>query len=271
MKIPAINNDWPSSVKESHLYDRLEVGGERFNAAYATMYGHRRQRTLAALQDYCPTSSKVLDLAAASGNFSIGAAELGYQVTWNDLRAELIDYVKLKARRELGIDFVPENIFELSGKYDGAFDCVMALEVIEHVAHPDDFVAKLSDLVKPGGIIIVSTPNGGYFRNSLPRFTECKDPSVFESMQFGPNADDHIFLLYEDEMIDFGEKAGLELLRYEQFTNPLSAGHVKLRHLHKVLPVSMIEFLENRSRRMPKFVKSHLMNSSLAVYRKQNG
>jgi 2-polyprenyl-3-methyl-5-hydroxy-6-metoxy-1,4-benzoquinol methylase len=40
------------------------------------------------------------------------------------------------------------------------FDAVLITEVIEHVAHPDEFLAKTAALVKPHGSIVLTTPNG---------------------------------------------------------------------------------------------------------------
>ena len=260
--------EWPESFARTNLCDQLEIWGERFNAPYAELYRQRRMETLNALQNYCTAQGRILDLAAAGGNFTIAAAELGYQVTWNDLRSELVDYVKLKATEELPIEYLSGNIFELGSEWEQAFDGVMALEVIEHVAHPNEFLEKLSRLIKPDGTIIVSTPNGAYFRNDLPRFSDFPDPSIFESVQFQPNSDGHIFLLYEDEMRSLGEKAGLRMIDYRQFTNPLSAGHIKLRHLHKVIPQAVMNFQEILSRKLPARLVATLMTSSLAIYRK---
>jgi 2-polyprenyl-6-hydroxyphenyl methylase/3-demethylubiquinone-9 3-methyltransferase len=80
------------------------------------------------------------------------------------------------------------------------FDGVLLCEVIEHVAHPDQFMTHVSRLLKPGGIAVMTTPNGLYFKNDLPRFLDCPDPSVFESVQFKPNSDGHILLLWPDEV-----------------------------------------------------------------------
>ena len=54
---------------------------------------------------------------------------------------------------------------------------------------------------KPGGVVVLSTPNGGYFLNNLPHFSDCPDPAIFESKQFSPDSDGHIFLLYEDMVL----------------------------------------------------------------------
>ena len=42
---------------------------------------------------------------------------------------------------------------------DGSADAVMAIETIEHLENPRAFMRELTRLVKPGGWIIVTTPN----------------------------------------------------------------------------------------------------------------
>jgi len=56
---------------------------------------------------------RVLDIAAAQGNFALTMAELGYDVTWNDLRDDLVGYVREKHERG-SISFSPGNAFDLS-------------------------------------------------------------------------------------------------------------------------------------------------------------
>jgi 2-polyprenyl-3-methyl-5-hydroxy-6-metoxy-1,4-benzoquinol methylase len=43
-----------------------------------------------------------------------------------------------------------------------AYDCVAALEVLEHVPTPDEFLAALRLSLRPDGILILSTPHAGY-------------------------------------------------------------------------------------------------------------
>lgn len=42
---------------------------------------------------------------------------------------------------------------------DGSVDAVVAVEVIEHLENPRAFVRELARAVRPGGIVLVSTPN----------------------------------------------------------------------------------------------------------------
>ena len=41
----------------------------------------------------------------------------------------------------------------------GTFDCVMFLDVLEHVANPHEVLVDAGRLLKPGGVVIVSVPN----------------------------------------------------------------------------------------------------------------
>jgi len=102
---------WPDSWKSSYAYDQLDIWGSRADPGYIYQYQNRRNWTLNTIRELVPPASSVLDVAGASGNFSLPLAELGYRVTWNDLRTELAGYVQ--AKHELGeIEFSPGNIFD---------------------------------------------------------------------------------------------------------------------------------------------------------------
>src|SRR5262245_28879264 len=211
------SEDWPASWQESYVYDQQEVYAAP-KTGYALAYRNRRDQALRLLTEAVPPGSRVLDLAAAQGNFSLALAECGYRVTWNDLRADLIGYVQ--AKHEHGnITYAPGNAFEL--EFPALFDAVLFSEVIEHVAHPDKFMKQVAALLRPDGVAVMTTPNGRYFMNHLPRFSDCPDPSAFEAVQFKPNSDGHIFLLWPDEVVRLAHDAGLRVEEKSFFTTPL--------------------------------------------------
>src|SRR5205807_10411272 len=105
----------------------------------ASEYENRRRQTLRLFTEVLAPVSNILDLAGAQGNFSLTIIEMGYDVTWNDLREELVDYVRLKYERGQ-LQFAPDNALDLHFPF--LFDAVLITEVIEHVAHPDEFLAK---------------------------------------------------------------------------------------------------------------------------------
>jgi 2-polyprenyl-6-hydroxyphenyl methylase/3-demethylubiquinone-9 3-methyltransferase len=238
---------WPESWRSSFEYDELEIYGSTARPGYTRAYQCRRNVALEMVARAAAPGASVLDVAAAQGNFTLALAEAGYVVTWNDLRAELADYVRLKHERG-EVRFAPGNVFELG--LGPCFDVVLVTEIIEHVAHPDDFLRKVAGLVRPGGHVVLTTPNGGYFLNRLPRFSRCPDPSQYEAVQFKPNSDGHIFLLHEDECPVLAGAAGLRIIETALFSNPLTCGHVKTGALVQMLPAAWIDGCERASRRV---------------------
>jgi 2-polyprenyl-6-hydroxyphenyl methylase/3-demethylubiquinone-9 3-methyltransferase len=206
--------------------------------------------------------AKILDIAAAQGNFSLHLAELGYEVTWNDLREDLIDYVKLKHEKGI-IHYLPGNILSLNTNQK--FDVVLLAEVIEHVAHPDQLLKKVAEFVKPGGHIVMTTPNGEYFYNRLPRFSDCSNPEIFESVQFKPNSDGHIFLLHKDEIYQIAQAANLTVKKINFFTNPLTNDHIKTWLLLKFLPRSFVDWLESLTQQLPLRIRKRISNGTAVL------
>jgi 2-polyprenyl-6-hydroxyphenyl methylase/3-demethylubiquinone-9 3-methyltransferase len=204
-------------------------------------------------------------VAAAQGNFSLELAERGYEVTWNDLRDELAGYVQLKHERGR-VDYAPGNVFDLT--FGQPFDAVLLTEIIEHVAHPDRLLAHAAALLRAGGHIVLTTPNGAYFRNRLPKFSTCANPSAFESVEFAPDADGHIFLLHPGEMEPLARKAGLRVRELRLFSTFLTSGSLGTEPLLRILPRPVVEGLETASLRLPSAVGARLHTAMAVLLRK---
>jgi len=50
---------------------------------------------------------------------------------------------------------------------DQSFDVVLCLEVIEHILFPDRTVREILRVLRPGGVLIATTPNVAYWRRRL--------------------------------------------------------------------------------------------------------
>ncbi len=265
MKRVTPEDNWPASWKASYRYDLEEVYGRIKNCGYAYAYERRRRATFSLVTEVLPPGASILDIAAAQGNFSIALAEMGYEVTWNDMRVELADYVRLK--QEFGkIHFAPGNAFNV--QLPATFDGVLITEVIEHTAHPDQLLIRAAELVRPGGYVIMTTPNGAYIRNKLPKFSESSDPGVYESVQFQPDADGHIFLLHPDEVEPLAARAGLVLEKMILSTNPLTSGHVKTEFFLRRLPRPVVDGIEHFTGALPSGLTTRLMTQIAARFRR---
>jgi SAM-dependent methyltransferase len=65
-----------------------------------------------------------------------------------------------------GVEFVRSEPLKLPFA-DGSFDAAYATEVIEHCDRPEDWLRELIRVVKPGGRILLTTPNYGSFSLKL--------------------------------------------------------------------------------------------------------
>lgn len=241
------------------------IYGEVRSKGSVYAYANRFKQTIDLIQRVAKPGATILDVAAAQGNFSLRLAEMGYEVTWNDIREELIGYVNLKYERG-AVHFAPGDVFSLN--FRDRFDLVLATEIIEHVAHPDDFLEKISGLVKKGGYVILTTPNGEYFRYRAPRFSKCRDFSKFEKMQFGPSSDKHLFLLHLKEIDMLAQRTDLTILKTKIFTNFLTNGHIKSEGLLKLMPSKWVNSFEQLTGSLPLACKKRICNHIAVLFNK---
>jgi 2-polyprenyl-6-hydroxyphenyl methylase/3-demethylubiquinone-9 3-methyltransferase len=264
IKRPQFQPDWPENWKGSFHHDVNSVWPGGSDLGYRRAYHNRVARAIEAVLKTTAPGARVLDVAAGQGNLSIVLAALGYRVSWNDLREDLVGYVRLKTDRT-DIEFLPGNLFDLPPARVGRFDAIVATEIIEHVAHPDAFLKGLAGLLMPGGVIVLTSPNGKYFRNRLPRFSDCADPAQYEAVQFRPDADGHIFLLHPDEWVSLADRAGLRVMKLEFFTNPLTNGHFKTRYLLPLLPAGLVTAAERLTQHLGPALRALVHLQTLAV------
>jgi 2-polyprenyl-6-hydroxyphenyl methylase/3-demethylubiquinone-9 3-methyltransferase len=101
----------------------------------------------------------ILDIGCGGGLMAEPMARLGATVTGADAATGNIAVASLHAEEQgLAIDYRATTSEALAAE-GHSYDVVMALEIVEHVADPAEFIATCRDLVKPGGLLIQSTLN----------------------------------------------------------------------------------------------------------------
>lgn len=108
-------------------------------------------RRLIPLRPYRHTG-RLLDFGCATGFFLAAAREDG----WRPYGIELSPYAVKYAQQELGLDVISGDITEFGLEY---FDAVTMWETIEHLDDPIKYLQQAYAVLKPGGIIGISTPN----------------------------------------------------------------------------------------------------------------
>jgi 2-polyprenyl-3-methyl-5-hydroxy-6-metoxy-1,4-benzoquinol methylase len=101
---------------------------------------------------------KLLDAGCGTGWFSKYAFDRKAIVTSMDVGENLLSQVAKKCDSERVVGSILEMPFE-----DNSFDIVVSSEVIEHTPDPLSAIVEIFRVLKPGGTVILSTPNRLWF------------------------------------------------------------------------------------------------------------
>jgi 2-polyprenyl-6-hydroxyphenyl methylase/3-demethylubiquinone-9 3-methyltransferase len=208
---------------------------------------------------------KSLEIAAGDGALSACLALGDCDVTVNDLRADLITSSVQHFKNAERISVLPGNVFDLDPAHVGTFDLVIACELIEHVADAAALLLKLKSFLSPGGRILLTTPNGAYFRNKLPTLSQVQHPESLAERQFKPDADGHLYLITPEEMYQLCASTGLSILSSAIWGTPFISGECGIRHFRRVLPMRVCFLLDRFVGMLPRFIQKRMGNSLMYV------
>ena len=102
---------------------------------------------------------RLLDIGCGGGLLSEPLARLGANVTGIDPAPGNIAAAERHARAvDVAVEYRAVSAEALAEAQE-SFDVVLAMEVVEHVPRPDAFVRTACSLVRPGGLLVLSTLN----------------------------------------------------------------------------------------------------------------
>jgi len=103
-------------------------------------------------------SGKVLEIGTGSGyGIEVIASNTDKFVTIDKFESDVASNKELLGDND--VEFVQMNVPPLTGIEDNSFDFVITFQVIEHIKDDNEFVKEIHRVLKPGGKLIVSTPN----------------------------------------------------------------------------------------------------------------
>ena len=158
-------------------FERLYLCLEPF---FPPIYGAVREklkalvRSRSALHD--GASPRILDVGGRKSHYTIGVRGL---ITVSDLPRETdlqkqlnlgandATMAQTRARRSNIEDLIYDDMTE-SRLSDEEFDIVVSVEVLEHVERDGRFLDEVARVLKPGGVFLMTTPNGDFVRNTNP-------------------------------------------------------------------------------------------------------
>jgi 2-polyprenyl-6-hydroxyphenyl methylase/3-demethylubiquinone-9 3-methyltransferase len=218
----------PSDADEQYVwnFDQRQIDNANPNAFTRLTYLDRINCIVETIKALVPVGGRVADIGCAQGNIAIAVAESGYAVDAYDLNQSFLSYAMKKA--EYGrVSWHHCDIF--SESTEAKFDGIILGEIVEHVAHPDELLARATSFARLGGILIVTTPNGQYIRERLPsyhRVVARGDLARIEREQFGPGGEHHLFAYTLKELVAH-VPSNAELVTVKYFGSGLLNSHVQ--------------------------------------------
>lgn len=166
-------------------------------------------------------ADRILDIGSDRGENSAAlAAATSATVVCVD-----ISEAAVQACRERGLEAHRGAIGESPLLFaNHSFDVVHMAEVIEHLAHPDRAMEEVRRILRPGGHVIISTPNLACLPNRLllplglqPIFTEVSEDRVlgrgFHLFGQGSKPVGHLRIYSKRGLLEFVELSGFRTVR----------------------------------------------------------
>ena len=98
-----------------------------------------------------PAPARVLDVGAGEGYFCKQLRDRGYAAEACDYQRELFKLTD--------VPFHKADLNERIPLPDNSYDCVVSIEVLEHLENHIRFMREIMRVLKPGGLALLTTPN----------------------------------------------------------------------------------------------------------------
>lgn len=139
---------------------KAEKFWDLLSATYDAEEGDPAKREdLELMHRYLQPDDTVLELACGTGTLAIQIAGWVKEIHAIDISGKMVAAAERKAaeRKVENIHFAHTTIFE--ARYpEGSFDVVMAFNILHLLENAQMAVARINELLKPGGVYISSTP-----------------------------------------------------------------------------------------------------------------
>jgi SAM-dependent methyltransferase len=137
---------------------------EGFQWEDPTAPAKRRLAALALRELGAPPSIRLLDFGCGSGSDVDFFHSLGYHAEGVDISETVIRHARGRFPHARFTLVQPDRPIPYP---DGSFDAIFCSEVIEHVYDVDALFHEFARLLRPGGLLILTTPYHGLVKNVL--------------------------------------------------------------------------------------------------------
>lgn len=140
---------------------RKQASDLSLGVSHSLIYG----QALDIVQTHCPKKAIFYDFGAGRGSFLKRASAVLQSLEVKELRG--LDLMDRPQGLPVEVSWTQWDLNRDPPKSVHPADFIVSLEVIEHLENPRHFVRQMTRLLKPGGHLLLSTPNNHSFRALL--------------------------------------------------------------------------------------------------------
>ena len=146
-------------VQKQALVELQEALYKSRNETRRWLHCTRRNWIISAIHKYAPgtPAEAALEVGPGSGIYLPVLSKLFSKVIAVDIEHAYLEHVKLLLPKYQNISLLIDDMIS-SKLADGSFDLVLCSEVIEHTKFSSTMLKEINRILKPGGILILSTP-----------------------------------------------------------------------------------------------------------------
>lgn len=213
----------------------------------------RRDWTIDALQRYSNPASHeagtALEVGPGSGIYLPVIADLFQNVYGSDIEDAYLKHAHTLLNKVCNLSLVVDDITD-SKLPEGLFDLILCTEVVEHIPDSQAALTQMHRLLKPGGVLVLSTPQ---------RYSPLE---MLAKVAFLPGIIQLVRFIYQEPILDSGH---INLMTETQVRGQLDAAGFSIVEHHKsgmYLPL-IAEFTGGYGLSMEKFMEKNLLKGPL--------
>ncbi len=193
---------------------------------YLQSYNHKTMRKVFEL---CGSGHKILDVGCGDGFIGRILMDNGNDVVGVEIHDEPI-----REARKKGMKVIKARAQKLPFK-SNTFEIVVMAEVIEHFLETEAALAEVRRVLKPGGRVIITTPNFASFRDRIL--------VLFGKLQAFSQHKDHVKFFNKERLIKVLDDCGFEVVKVygSAFGIPLPKNAKTFFFFDRILPSTLLQ------------------------------
>lgn len=194
IKKEAVSRLYSKEYFESHSSEAM--GYDNYVSDKELVEKTFRRRLTGIEKKWVREKGRVLDVGCATGFFLSIAREMG----WEPSGVEISEYCCQYARENFGLELT-RGFFEEAESLKPGFRLITMWDYLEHSFAPDKDIKRAYELLAPGGILAVATPDVG----SLPE-------KIFKQNWMGFKEHEHLYYFTQKNLSQLLKKEYFEVL-----------------------------------------------------------